>query len=302
LSRDALPPATEILCQDGVPLTGHLWPHHGEKSSGMVILNAATGVRASYYHPYARFLAAAGFDVLTYDYRGIGLSRPESLRGCSYRWRDWGEQDFEAALRFAHAHAPEVPLLVVGHSIGGFLPGFAPSAHLITRLLSIGGQYGHWRDYARPRRARLFLKWHVAMPLATSLFGYFPGRKFGWLEDLPAGVAHEWSFRRARLEQSHPPAERAGVRQRFASFHAPILAITATDDEFATQPALRRALAYYHNAPTAAVMLAPEDLGFAQIGHFGLLHARHRDGFWPATLRWLRAGENPWTDYVFALG
>ncbi|HQT47681.1 MAG TPA: alpha/beta hydrolase, partial [Acidocella sp.] len=90
MPRDALPPAFEILCQDGVPLTGHLWPRQGGQSSGMVILNAATGVRASYYHPYARFLAAASYDVLTYDYRGIGLSRPKSLRGCTYRWRDWG--------------------------------------------------------------------------------------------------------------------------------------------------------------------------------------------------------------------
>ena len=90
----------EIRCSDGLVLGGHLWAAGGSETFGSVVINPATGVLARYYHYYARFLAAHGFDVLTYDYRGIGLSRPARLRGCGYRWREWGEQDFDAALRF----------------------------------------------------------------------------------------------------------------------------------------------------------------------------------------------------------
>ena len=34
--------------------------------------------------------------------------------------------------------------------------------------------------------------------------------------------------------------------------------------------------------------MRPEELGVAEIGHFGLFHARFAPAFWPATLEWLR--------------
>ena len=286
--------AVRILCRDGVLLRGHLWLGQGSEPFGSVIINAATGVLARYYHPYARFLAASGFDVLTYDYRGIGQSRPASLRGSGYRWRDWGERDFDAALLFMLERRAGSPLLVVGHSIGGFLPGLSAHAEGIDRMLTMGAQYAYWRDYAPGRRGRLFLKWHVAMPLLTTAFGYFPGKRLGWLEDLPAGVAHERSFRRARMEFNHPPAERQSVIDRFDAVKAPILAIAMSDDDLGTLPAIRRTLAYYRHAPVSEVLLSPADFGFNSIGHFGLFHDRHADRFWRDTLLWLRDGVNPW--------
>lgn len=293
------PREVTIACRDGVTLGGHVWaaaapgPVHGA-----VLVNPATGVAARYYHRYARFLAAHGFEVLTYDYRGIGLSRPASLRGSPIRWRDWGERDCDAALRFLAREADGVPLLVVGHSIGGFLPGLAGSGASISRMLTMGAQYAWWMDYAPRQRAGLLLKWHLAMPALTALFGYFPGRRLGWLEDLPAGVAHEWSFRGPRFETSHPRAERAAVRARMAAVKADILALSMADDPFGTVPALRRTLGYYTGARRTLVRLAPADYGRAAIGHFSLFHDSHASGFWLDTLIWLRDGRNPWPRHV----
>lgn len=289
----------EIPCCDGVVLGADLWTSVERAAHGTVIINPATGVLARYYHRYAAFLAGHGFDVLTYDYRGIGRSRPASLSGCGYCWRDWGERDFDAMLRFAKARAPEARLLVVGHSIGGFLPGFSENATLIDRMLTVGAQYAYWRDYARSRRARLFLKWHVLMPLMTALYGYFPGERLGWLEDLPAGVVREWSFSRARMELGHSKEVREELLRRFASVSAPILAVTVSDDEFGTVSAVRRALKYYNSATASEAFLAPSDFGLKMIGHFDLFHARHASGFWLDTLLWLRDGQNPWPDRPF---
>lgn len=284
-----------ITCRDGIQLKGHLWPATKIKRWGHVIINPATGVLARYYHRYARFLAATGFDVLTYDYRGIGLSRPAQLRGCGYRWRDWGELDFDAALEFIQKSAPCSPILVVGHSIGGFLPGLSPRATSISRMLTVGAQYAYWRDYTPHRRWRLVLKWHVVMPVLTALFGHFPGRRLGWLEDLPAGVANEWSFRRSRIELDYPADRRQAVLDNFSAVTAPILAVAPDDDDFATIAAMRRALDYYGNAPRNVVRLAPRDLGVERIGHFDLFHARHESTFWRGTLQWLHNGVNPWS-------
>lgn len=283
-----------LPCRDGFNLSGHCFGAGQQAGLGTVIVNPATGVLARYYHPFARYLAEAGFCVLTYDYRGIGQSRPRILKGSEIRWRDWGELDFEAAVRWALDHRPARPLVVVGHSIGGFLPGFAQNAAAVDRYLTVGAQYAFWRDYAAARRVRLLFKWHLAMPAITALFGYFPGRKLGWLEDLPAGVAHEWSFRRRQMEKSYPLAERARITERFAAVTAPILALGVTDDEFGTPEALERGLAYYQGSERLLHFLSPADLGFASLGHFDLFHSRHREGFWPSCLAWLKDGINPW--------
>lgn len=302
-SSPSLPTAPEgrpiqIPCPDGVRLSGHLWrARHGDPI-GTVIVNPATGVLARYYHRFARFLSEQGFDVLTYDYRGIGSSRPDNLRGCGYRWHDWGELDFEAAISFVEHHSRGDKLFVVGHSIGGFLPGLAPSAHRIERMLTVGAQYAWWGDYASHRRLALFLKWHVAMPALTFACGYFPGRRLGWLEDLPAGVALEWSFRGPRFERSHPRTERRGALDRMSAVTAPILAVGVSDDELGTPAAIRRTLDYYTGAERTAVLLRASDYGRDAIGHFGLFHDSHAGGFWLDTVIWLRDGSNPWPGHL----
>lgn len=283
----------EVVCRDGVPLGADLWAA-AEPAVATVVVNPATGVPACYYHRYAAFLARHGFDAITYDYRGIGRSRPASLRGLKWCWRDWGEKDFDTVLRFARTRNPTATLLVVGHSIGGFLPGFSDSAPLIGRMLTVGAQYACWRDYADGHRARLLLKWHVLMPMVTAACGYFPGRRLGWLEDLPPGVANEWSFRRARMELSYPRREREQLLQRFTAATAPILAVAVADDEYGTVRAIRRALSYYSGAPKQEALLTPADFGLNRIGHFGLFHDRHAADFWLDTLLWLRDGINPW--------
>lgn len=289
----------EFPSSDGVLIAGHLWRVRQADPVGTVIVNSATGVPARYYHRYARFLAEQGFDVLTYDYRGVGLSRPASLRGCGYRWRDWGELDFEATIRFVQEQGRHDRLLVVGHSVGGFLPGLAASAPRIERMLTVGAQYAWWGDYASHRRLALLFKWHVAMPALTLACGYFPGRRLGWLEDLPAGVAFEWSFRRSRFERSHPLAERQEALERMAAVTAPILAVAMSDDELGTPAAIRRTLNYYTGSvERTAVVLRPSDYGRDAIGHFGLFHDSNAAGFWQDTLLWLRDGRNPWPGHV----
>lgn len=293
------PREIELSAADGVRLTGHWWRMEGSPPGGTVIINPATGVHARYYHRYAGYLAANGFAVLTYDYRGIGLSRPESLNGSPFTWRQWGEQDFDAALRHALDQDRSGRVLVVGHSIGGFLPGYSSAVGRVSAMLSVGGQYGYWGDYTPIRRLQLFLKWHVAMPAITFALGHFPGKRLGWLEDLPKGVAYGWGLQQASAEQGLSREAAEVMRDRFATATGPILSVTMSDDEFATPKAISRAMHYYRSATVTKVLLTPHDLGFAKVGHFDLFHARHQNGFWRQSLEFLRDGRNPWSDRVY---
>ncbi|WP_034294975.1 alpha/beta fold hydrolase [Herbaspirillum sp. RV1423] len=253
----------------------------------LAIVNCATGVKAAYYARYARYLAEHGYLAITWDYRGIGASRPASLRRLRTGKFDWGSKDFEGVMQWASVNFPDSEIHVVGHSIGGVMPGYSASNWRIDRLLIVGAQYAYWRDYAPASRSRMLLKWHVLMPLLTAAVGYFPGRRLGWLEDLPAGVAHEWAFRRPALE--HPDAARV---QYFGHLGCPTLAYTISDDPFGTPAAVTRLLRYYSGSERTLVGLAPDDLHLKEIGHFAFFHDRFRQTLWPETLQWLSAGVN----------
>ncbi|CAM2144672.1 Serine aminopeptidase S33 domain-containing protein [Pararobbsia alpina] len=288
----------QFRCRDSYVLQGHLWSSAESAHAAVVIVNPATGVLARYYHHLARFLVRHGFDVITYDYRGIGRSRPARLRGSGIQWRDWGELDFDAVIRWSCEHFPDSQHLVIGHSIGGFLPGMAESATAIDRMLTVGAQYAYFRDYAPRHRARQLVKWHVVMPILTLLCGRFPGRKLGWLEDLPAGVANEWAFRGADMESSYPSRDREPMLARFAAVSAPITALATRDDDFATLAAMRRTTRYYRSSDRTIAILDPDELGYTEIGHFGLFHSRHENDFWQGLLQWLQTGAHPWPSKI----
>ena len=64
---------------------------------GSVVIGGAMGVRQEFYAPFAQWLAAQGWRVTTFDYRGSGDSAPASLRGFRADLFDW-TRDYEAAI------------------------------------------------------------------------------------------------------------------------------------------------------------------------------------------------------------
>ncbi len=300
---NAVPAPSEpviLAAADGYCLAGHYWPAQGPAHEITVLINCATGVLARYYWRYASFLAQHGLSVLTYDYRGIGASRPASLRRLKATNLDWGRLDCEAALHYLHTRHPQHEITVVAHSIGGFTLGVAPSNHLVRRAFLVGAQYAYWRDYQRTRRAAMFMKWHVMMPLLALLWGYFPGKRLGLLEDLPRGVACEWGLRYRPefhtfyrwLRHADGTVQVGEVIECLEKFAGDILAYSLTDDEYGTVAAIERLLGYFRQSHRRHVRLDPDRLGIDRIGHFGFFHDRFKHTLWPETVAWLTRGES----------
>lgn len=288
----------DVPCNDGWILHGHQFRAQNPAESearGVVVIASATGVLASYYHRYATFLAEHGYLAITFDYRGIGDSAPESLKGFKVRWHDWGHQDIDAVLRWARTRHPELPLHFVGHSFGGFGVSLAAEARHLKSILTVGAQHAHWPDYARGQRLDFLARWHLRMPLAALFRGYFDGKRRGWLEDLPRGVALDWARSRKDFTTGSGRKIRNQLRANQQALRAPILALAATDDPFATKTAMDRTLAYVPHSAAHIVRIDPQDLGQADIGHFALFHSRFADTFWTGTLSWLADGDNPWS-------
>ncbi|MGY2176165.1 alpha/beta hydrolase family protein [Pseudomonas azotoformans] len=275
---------------DGHLLGGFTWRHiRTDPTRPVVIINAATSVRCRHYARFADYLYTNGFDVITYDYRGIGESRSGSLRGFKASWSDWGALDFEAMLQRAQREFPGQPIDVIGHSFGGCAAGLGASGAVIRRMVTVGAQFAYWRDYAASVRWRMFAKWHVMMPLLTALCGHFPGKRLGWLEDTPAGVVRDWSTPTPRYETR--PSGRALGELPFSRVKAQILAISITDDPFGTVAAIERLLGYFDGSERTHLRIAPEDIGEKVVGHFAFFRSEYQDRLWPIALAWLQNGQ-----------
>ena len=251
---DLIIPAT-----DGFSLSAS----HFEASSGVtlsrtVVINSALGVPRQYYKGFAAYLASRGFDVITWDVRGNGQSRPKSLKGFDARLSDW------AVLAWAKEKFPDNKIMVVGHSSGGQALGLVPNLDLISGFMAvtaIGGHAPHWRGLKYlPKRLILRMMWHVLMPGLAKLMGYYPGKRLG-LADLPRGVAKQWAE-----WCRHPDyvfGDKSLDHSGYARLTAPIIAYSFTDDTYVA--------AHQHKS----------------IGHFGFFREPLRDNLWIESADWL---------------
>lgn len=271
---------------DGAPLEGSVFEPAGTPRAS-VLVNSAMAVRRDYYGAFAAHLAMEGFRVLTYDYRGIGGSRPASLRGFRAEAHDWGERDAAAALDRLASETDPGPLLLVGHSIGGQIAGLMPNRERLAGLLLVAAQSGDWRLWPFPDKLAMAALWHVALPVVVGLAGYAPGR-LGLGQDVPAGVVLEWA-RWGRRRGYLLGGDGARWRDGFRSVRAPIVALGFTDDRYAPERTIDGLLQLYESAPREHRRIRPSDAGARRIGHFGFFRPAFRDTLWRQAAAWLTA-------------
>ena len=254
---------------------------------GVVVINAATAVRRRYYDRFAEFLASHRFAVLTYDYRGIGDSRPERLRGFQATMAEWGELDQPAVVAHATTRFPDLPLQLVGHSVGGQIFGLLRDPQRVRRVLMVAAQHNYYRYWRPPERWALSFLWRAFMPAMSHALGYFPSRRVGLGEDLPRGVALDWA-RWCRSPGALVGAIGGDAADRFARYQGPVLAISFADDHlFAPRAAVDALLAFYRNAAKEHRHLTAASLGLRSVQHFGFFRESARERGWPIALDWL---------------
>lgn len=282
----AAPPPVdvELAAADGYRLAATRFAPADEPRAA-VLVAPAMGVPRRFYREIASFLATRGAEVLTVDYRGIGGSRPASLRGFPARLRDWGELDVEAGLRAVRERHPGLPLVYFAHSVGGQLLGLAASAPAVERALFVASQSaweGHWDGNWRWRMRAL---WRVMIPVATAAFGHLPG----WLgvgQDVPKRVAREW----ARWGRHPDYLLRDGGAARHAAYAAlgfPLRAVAIADDNYAPERSVRALVGFYAGSRSEVHVVEPSDVGRRRLGHFAPFRRDPGEALWPSWADWL---------------
>jgi len=278
--RTAAPEARRIVAADGYPLAATLY--RGSSNGTVVLINSATAVPRRFYQRLASWLQQNGWTAVTYDYRGIGDSKPASLRGFAARMRDWAFLDMTAMVDWVSVEFSPCRLFAIGHSFGGQTLGLIENASRIDAMVGVSAQSGYWAVQGGREPARVRLIVTVLIPLLSRLVGYFPWSWFASGADLPKHVALEWAGwcrnQHYLLDDESLPLE------RYARFRAPVLAYSVEDDDWGTRRAVDAMMRAYPNVTRRHI--APAEYGLPRLEHMGFF----RDGsqpIWRELVEWL---------------
>jgi len=281
----------DIMTEDNYRLSAHIFTPSSSPKAG-VIINSATAVPQGYYTHFAKNLSEQGFLVITYDYRGIGASRPKKMTRKAYTSSQlsvqaWGEQDCQAVIQWASTEHAALTWHCIGHSVGGQLPGLARSNHRLNSIYAIASQSGYWGHWGWRQKPKLLLAWFGVMPACSKVLGYVPSVFMG--HPLPAPIARQWA-RWCRHPDYIVDENGQPIRQYFHQYTDKMRFIAITDDlEFAPLKAVKALQSFYKNADSDVHTLDPKTRGLKTLGHFGFFREQHRTVLWPDVLEWLNS-------------
>lgn len=277
----------DIPVAEGRALAATCWTVPDAK--GVVIIHPATAVNQGYYAAFAAYLAGRGLHVLTYDYRGTGRSRGKDLRSETVTMADWIDADVPAAMRWAEARFRGLPLVAVGHSVGGHAVALSPDSARLRAAMLVASHAGATRlvrGWFERQRVRFVLG--VLAPVLCRTVGYMPGSRLGLGEDLPSSVMLQWAGWTAqpRYFFDDPAIDAA---RRMARLNIPVRVLGFDDDPWANPAAIDLLVAHLSAARLERSQVAPSAAGLPAIGHMGFFRRRCEAALWTEAGDWLLA-------------
>ncbi|QNS41186.1 alpha/beta hydrolase [Chryseobacterium manosquense] len=207
----------------------------------LLIINSATGVKQQVYFSFAKYMSQSGFTVITYDYSGIGESKPKKMKGFQSSMRTWGTRDFKTLTEFIKKEYPQEAKFCLGHSVGALILGMNADSAIFRKFVFVATQDAYLGNLKLNIAVTALFGFGIALPITTTLFGYFPAHWFGLGETLPKGVAYDWrtlilhSKSTARLYEKNEVDFSKNLTQKTLIIHA-------EDDPWVTQKGMENLL------------------------------------------------------------
>ena len=271
----------EISCKDGYSLSGRFYPKQNPGQNNYpVLICPATGITQHFYQAFAEWLATQGYDVLSFDFRGIGRSLHGPLNQSEASIVNWGQLDIPAAIDTLLCKTQSEQVILLGHSAGGQLLGIVPNYQKVAKVIAVSGSTGHVKGLKGKTRLLAPVMFNVIFPLARLTKGYGPTQAIGMGENLPKDVAKQW----AQFCSKPGYVMNAMGKTVFEDYHAeikcPIISIWSSDDEIATKANVKDLLRLYPNADTQMIELKPKSYEHKAIGHMLMFKKSHQN-LWP---------------------
>lgn len=266
----------QFTCADGYVLQGRFFPKQQKASHLPILIGSATGIKQVFYQAFAKWLSQQGYDVMTFDFRGIGDSLYEPVSKSKAFIHQWGQLDLVSAIDFLADKTNSAQIHLIGHSAGGQLLGLAPNHAKVKNVVAIAGSSGSLKGLNGKSKYLAPIMLKIVFPVSTLFKGYASAKAVGMSENLPKGVGQEWCEYCSKGGYAINAIGKTVFEDFHAEIHSPITAIHATDDEIATLHNVKDLLRTFPNSPSQIVTLAPEAYGLRSIGHMEMFKPSHQ--------------------------
>jgi predicted alpha/beta hydrolase len=259
------PDRIPVVAADGHRYDIEAYPVAG--APAVVLVLPAMGVVASYYRPVVDRIVDGGLSVVTADLRGNGLSEVRAGRGIDYGYHELASVDLPATLDAVAARFSGLPVVALGHSLGGQIACLHAAAHPggLGGIALIASCTVHYSGWPFPQNLGILVRTQSARPLVR-LFGFFPGGKVGFAGSEGKQQMLDWAN-----NGLHGRYEIANSSHDFESLLAeveiPILAMTLQGDHYAPPPSLENLLAKMPLAPATRRHFTADDMDESRLDH-----------------------------------
>lgn len=271
-----------VTTKDDVTLAAYHFSATG-KCIAKIIIAPAMGAAQSYYQHIASWLTKQGFDVITFDYRGMGESRRQHLKHYKNDILDWATLDCSAILAQVIKQNNDTPIYWIGHSLGGQIFPLIDQIEKVSKVITVASGTGYWRHNAPQLKRKIWWFWFLIVPLSLRVYGYFPGKRIGMVGDLPKPVMQQW-----RRWCMHPKycvgVESDEIKNRFSKIEMPIRSLAIDDDEMLSSKNIQAMFSLFGSQDKVLTTLVPEELGVKRIGHLGFFREEFANSLWTKTL------------------
>ena len=264
----------DIITKDHYSLAAHLFEPQISNQK-VLLINSATGVKQQIYFSVAQFFADHGFTVITYDYRGIGLSKPHKMRGFEASMRVWGTTDYKALTDYIKSNFEDYKKYCLGHSVGALILGMNPDSEIFEEFIFVGTQNAFVGNLRLKTKIEAYLGFGIVQPLFTLLLGYFPASWFGLGESLPSGSAFDWRILILNKKSTNNLLEKSADFSK--KLRQKVLVIWAEDDAWLTEKGVKSLLenTYANLRPTYRHIYTSESEK-GEIGHVNFFRSYNR--------------------------
>jgi predicted alpha/beta hydrolase len=234
----------------------------------VVVVLPAMGVSASYYEPLAHAFNNEGIDCVLADWRGTGSSKQRASRKENFDYHTLVNTDIHAVINWTRQHYPQLPLITLGHSLGGQLSLLYAATHArrIDGAILVASGSVFFRAYPFPHDLKVFFGTQLFAAI-SKLIGYFPGHRIGFGGREARGVIADWAYQ-ARWGKYRLGKSVDDVESELAKLSLPVLGVSIENDIMAPPGALAHLTGKLANATVTRRHLAKNAANANAADHF----------------------------------
>jgi predicted alpha/beta hydrolase len=270
-----------IRTKDGKTISARIYKPKDEVNK-VVVISPSADVTQEFYSDFAIFLSENKFAVITFDFRGTGLSSKSELKSFHANLESWAQQDLDALLCYAKNTFTKKELIFIGHGVGGEIVGLAAASQFISRIILVNcglscSRLRRWSEKIWIGTMKKFAK------TVSWIYGYFPGRHLRILNNLPKGVMDEWIHwcnNENGLFDDFPD-------HNYRKLQVPLLVFSFSDDWRSQESSVKALLKRFSNACIQQYRIRPKQLGVRKIGHTGFFNNQFQKNLWQLLLNWV---------------